>query len=220
MIDVPQRTLEQVVSVEDGWNQDVVRRPLWEHYLGKCYLCERPISCAEFEIDHRIPRGECPAFVHCWLNLFPACSYCNGRRGRFPKSGGVLSPGLDRRVEARLRQRIERISSTEVRARFTAVDPNDVYAHNTAAELERIHSPDSGTTDTAKAGALELLDKIADHYSIEIHPLAKRARRARRRDQPDRRAEAELRRKLARSEPFAMLLRSMLSDELRDLIED
>lgn len=166
-----------------------------------------------------MPQARARALIRCWLNLFPACRYCNKRRGAaYPEHGGLLSPGLDRNLEARLSQRIERADSCEFRARFIAVDPDDLYADNTARELERLHDPESGTTDTSREGAQALLDAIEDHYLSRIALYELQALRARRRGQPDQVAEAELRRRLARDQPFTMLIRSMIHPELADLL--
>ena len=218
MIEAPLRALESAVVVDD-WNVDAVRTWLWEHHRRKCYLCECPISRSEFEVDHRVPQRVSEQLVHCSVNLFPACRSCNGRRGSHPKQGGLLCPGFDSDLEARLEQRIQRIDATEVRACFSARDPEDLDAINTAAELHRIHSPESGTTPTARARARDLLDAIVDHYAATIAPLERKVLRARRRSEPDRVAERDLGRALARSEPFTMLLHSLVAAELGDLLE-
>ena len=219
MIDVSPRSLDDAPDLAEGWNKDAVRRPLWEHHLRKCYLCEQLVKLGHFDVEHRVPQKVSAELRHCWLNLFPAHSKCNGRRGAFPHPGGVLSPGLDRDIEGRLRQRIERTSACEIRARFEATNRDDLYAVNTAQELARLHDPDSATTDTSREATQELLDAIADRYIEVVYPLEHRALRARRRGHPDEDAEAQLRRALSRKAPFTMLIRSMVNASLRDLFD-
>ena len=183
-------------------------------------MCEQRIGLGQFDVEHRVPQAISEELRLCWLNLFPAHSKCNARRGTFPHPGGLLSPGLDREVERRLRQRIERIDACEIRARFDAVDPDDLYAVNTADEIERLHDPDSATTDTSREATQELLDAITDRYVGVVYPLEHRVLRARSRGQSDADAEGRLRQELSRRAPFTMLIRSMVSASLHDLIAE
>lgn len=224
MIDVAPHMLADVVHVET-WNTDAFRNPLWQHYHRKCYLCERPIH-RDFEVDHRVPQNVCHELqlsdlIHCSVNLLPACGSCNVRRQKsLPAHGSLLTPGYDPHIEARLHQRF--ILDVESRAEFAAADPTDIDASNTAAELQRLHSPDTATTEPARGRTEDLLDAIEDHYLEFIHPLVKKVQRGRRRNQLDPRLEDQLVLELTRAAPFTMLMHSVvvqLAPELLDVLD-
>lgn len=224
MIDVAPYMLADVVHVET-WNTDAFRNPLWQHYHRKCYLCERPIQ-RDFEVEHRVPQNVCrelglPELIHCSINLLPACGSCNVRRQKsLPGQGGLLTPGYDPNIESRLHQRF--LLDVESRTEFAAVDPTDIDARNTAAELQRLHSPETATTEPARGRTEDLLDAIEDRYLETIHPLIKKVQRWRKRGHPDPQLESELVLVLSRTAPFTMLMHSIveqLTPELRDLLD-
>lgn len=223
MIDVEQRSRDprSFPDCSSDWNTDSMRRPLWHAHRRKCYSCERELNYGNFEVEHRVPRAQFPQLTHCWLNLFPVCRFCNGRRKGcpYPERGGLLSPGTDSAIEERLNQAVIRESSTEIRARFAARDPSDIYAYNTARELEHIHDPDTATTDTARANTLDHLDAIEDYYTANVYPLEVKVLRARRRGEPDAFAEDELRRSVSRDRPYTMLVRSLIHTSLHELFD-
>ncbi len=127
---------------------DDVRIALDEDFSGKCYLCEG-IATISFDVEHLRPKCDFPDLAFDWSNLFPAHSRCNERRKtwtaaerepthqRWPK-GGMLDCTCDN-VEIRLAQLVV----TDVgglSVSFTATDPCDIPAVNTASELNAIHS--------------------------------------------------------------------------------
>ena len=130
--------------------QDVKDR-LDDDFHGKCYLCER-FHDQQFTVEHLKPQSAFPDLVCEWNNLFPAHHECNnGRKSwatheRIVIDGeskawpidGMLDPCEDD-VEARLVQRLEP-TPTGSRVQFAPVDPNDLPAKNTAAELDHLHN--------------------------------------------------------------------------------
>ena len=170
------------------------------------------------EIEHRRPRAQWLEGKFHWPNLFPACGYCNRRRSKTYPAVGLLSPGDG--VERRLAQEamVDHTGTTLV-CQFAAVDPQDARAEATAQELRQLHSSEHASTARARYASLDLLDAIHDHFLREVHPLELRARRARKRDQPDDVAESALRRVLSRRAPFTMLMRSLVHPALADLFD-
>jgi hypothetical protein len=221
MIDIAPLMLADVAHVED-WDASEFKTPLWMRFRRKCYICERHVR-NDFQVDHRVPQNVCTGglspLVHCSVNLFPSCAFCNVRRSRkLPATGGLLTPGSDTGIEARLQQRFS-LDAPDPRAEFAAVDPSDLDACNTAEELQRLHSPDTGTTETAIGRTYDLLDDIQDRFLTEIHPLATKVGRERRRGRPDPRLESQLVAELTRDTPFTMLMHSLVAQLHPDLCD-
>lgn len=222
MIDVAPLMLADVAHIQT-WNTDAFRNPLWLRYHRKCYLCERLLK-RDFEVDHRVPQNVCRELglddlIHCSINLLPTCDSCNVRRQKsLPAQGGLLTPGYDPNIESRLRQRLI-IDAPECRADFAAVDPADIDATNTSAELQRLHSPATATTEPARGRTEDLLDEIEDRYLEAIHPLVKKVQRWRKRNMPDPQLENELVAELTRATPFTMLMHSLVAQLHPDLCD-
>ena len=106
-------------------------------FLGKCYLCERPIEPNGFEVDHRLQRAwtSGSGLEHQWDNLFAACSDCNQRRPKKEPNAPPLDPGASGSM-ARLVQRW-----ADDRPIFWPTGPKDNNAVSTTAELVHLHDP-------------------------------------------------------------------------------
>lgn len=191
---------------------------LHRDFFGKCYLCERRLSIGEIQVEHRRPRSQWPEGAHHWPNLFPACAFCNGRRGRTYPEVGLLSPGdgVERRI-VQLAQ-VDR-TGTAIECQFVATDPADAVARATAEELERLHSSHEARSHRARHATRDLLDTIHDWFLERVHPLELQVRRARKRRQPDPVAEAALTAALSRRAPFTMLMRSLVHPGLGDIFD-
>lgn len=214
MIDVT-RPAEAPASLaaRNRYNGDDVREALHALFLEKCYLCETPVGLGTFEVDHRRPQGQDEEQRFAWENLFPTCTEykCNQRREKTYPAGGLLDPGQG--VESRISQRFEYSLSSNFRSTgsasivFLPLDPADIPARNTAAELDRIHN---GTGSTAAAAARDLRIKIQDHVASVIHaafdfvnpdPAADLRKK--------QEAEARMRLFVSRRAPYSMLVRSV-----------
>ncbi|MCA9698071.1 MAG: HNH endonuclease, partial [Myxococcales bacterium] len=180
-------------------------------------------------VDHRFPRSRDPEGLHHhdWQNLFPACAQCNVRRGdKYPDSGGMLSPGEG--IETELVQHAEASpNGLAVTCRFDARDAQSQQAVATAAELARLHDPDSTTTFRARANTNDLLTAIRTYYAEDVHPLEVEVlilRRKRAKGQTYApadlcRAERALRAAVSRRAPYTMLVRSLVNSSLDDLFD-
>ncbi len=126
---------------------DDVRQALDEDFSGKCYLCEG-VTPSGFEVDHLRPKCDFRDLEFEWMNLFPAHGDCNKRRKTWPSAerelglqrwpkGGMLDCTRDD-VESRLSQCLTIDVNPNVT--FCAIDPCDIAAKNTAAELAALHS--------------------------------------------------------------------------------
>lgn len=169
-----------------GYQHEAVRARLFEDWDGKCYLCEGPLHLGSTQVDHRVMQAWDPERVNDWHNLFPAHGPCNNRRKRSQRSGGLLSPGEG--VERRLRQRPEDRPGVGWTYTFTPVEPSDLPAVNTAAELHHLHNgKDLHAADLCDAIKTQLL-RVFDAKRKEDTPT--------------------LRLLLSRRAPFTALLRA------------
>jgi len=160
MIDIKRRgrtpqVLLDAASDEATWDaldKLPVLKALHSTFDGKCYLCEKKYELPTYEIDHRVPKNECPQSTFCWFNLFPICESCNKRRRKTWPRGGMLSPGCGQDLEVRLVHTLDFDNARGVVPRFAA-KPSDTEATNTADELTRIH--DNSTDDQGERPAIK-----------------------------------------------------------------
>lgn len=198
MIDVERG--DRPACLDNGYTDPEFRAVLHARFHGKCYLTERPILAASMDVEHRVPRhaggGE-----HDWENLFPADPKANAHRRRTLPDGGYLSPGqgVDTRIVHGLRT-----DHVGVECTFTARDPTDAPARNTAAELHRLHAEirdppldwSRDLRDAIHTALTRLLEEVATWLSLPT-------------EDPERAvAEARVRRRLSRSAPYTGLLRA------------
>lgn len=218
MIDVERTTVVPAsLARHKGFSGVDVLETLHRDFYGKCYLCERSLSIAQVEVDHRRPQCGWPQDIHCWANLFPACTCCNKRRSRAIVRVPLLSPGEG--VEHRIVQRVRFRPTGELECMFVAVLRDDARAQATAEELERLHSPAEARTARARYATIELLAMIRDRYLQWVEPLELVALRARKRHRPDLAVEARLAGLLSRRAPFTMLMRALVHPGLADLFD-
>lgn len=204
-------------------HEDVIRT-LHTDFLAKCYLCERPLPQSLIRVDHRKHWNDFEDLRFEWTNLFPACDHCNGRRPNTYPEQGLLDPGAGHQLESRLHQRVLPGPTGEA-YEFSATQPDDKAAQNTADELARVHAL-SGSTFRARKGAAELRSAILDRYRLDVEPCARNVRRLRRlRAKGEAIPQGELeaserkfRRLTSRRAPFTMLVRSLFGD-LHDLFD-
>ena len=218
MIDVERTTLAPAsLARQKGWAGGDVLESLHRDFYGKCYLCERELSLGEVEVDHRRLQCHWPEDAHCWTNLFPACGHCNKRRSRAKVS--ILRPGEG--IERRVLQRVRFLPhAREIECMFVAADRDDAMARATAAELERLHSPDQARTRRARYATLELLATIRERYLQEVQPVELELLHVRKRRKPKNvAAEAKLTALLSRRAPFTMLTRALVHPVLADLFD-
>lgn len=218
MIDVERsKDAPESLATKQRWDAMDVRRALAHDFLEKCYLCERPVTLGETEVEHRIPRALWNGGEFDWNNLFPSCRYCNMRRPAYHPDG-LVSPGEG--VEVRVSQRA-RVGDdgVSVACAFSARRLGDLQALRTAEELSHIHSIETATTGRAAAAAKELLDEIHDHYYYAVYPREMRVLRGRVRNERRPKDETELQQLLSRRAPFTMLMRSMVHPSLADLFD-
>ncbi|MCU0654752.1 MAG: hypothetical protein MUF64_05515 [Polyangiaceae bacterium] len=185
-----------------------MREALFRDARAKCYLCEQVVVQSGFQIDHLQPKGQYPLRTCDWKNLFCSCPKCNNKRKKTWPSGGLLVPDVDD-VEGRLRQEIDHDGTVS----FSARDPNDSAASNTASELMRLH----GSEDPVLRKDIEnaLLKCLQRAYLLrqELKKLHKE-------DESWHRKRLELKRLLGRGAPFTALLRSRMQDKLSKKLFD
>lgn len=201
----------------DSYRDPSVYQALAEDFAGKCYLCETPRRAAQ--IEHFRPKADFPELRTTWTNLFLACGgSCNQRRVHWPKdtlgkrwpAEGLLDPSTDD-IETRLQQGFTWASHEDiVLVAFSATDPTDGAARNTATELNRIH-------DEHERGR-EIRIKITDTINRVCRELAALLN-------PDRAFEARLRLRamVQRRAPHAGIVRHYLRAHLAkrpDLLEE
>lgn len=165
---------------------------LHQDFLGKCYLCETPITVGTLEVDHRNGRSSLELEFD-WNNLFPSCHWCNGQRRRsYPSQ---LDPTRDE-VEVRLIQWIDQ----SMCPLFAAALPDDVHAANTAAELTRLHNG-------AHPRAADLRGAIVTHLArVSLRVMRYRAPSSTANDRQQ--ILAELRWMLGPNAPYSALVSS------------
>lgn len=175
---------------------------LLRDFLGKCYLCEIPISVRAQCVDHRRPQAQFPDLVFAWHNLFPTCRDCNERRPAYPAEG-LLDPGADN-IESRLHQTLRPGPDGPEAPSFAAIDPRDASAAATARELEHLHNQDSLKAAELRAAIAQRIDEVlTELLHFDAHGSATRG--------PVRQAlEAELRHGFSRRAPFTALVRGRL----------
>jgi hypothetical protein len=184
---------------------------LLRDFLGKCYLCELPISVRAHCIDHRRPQARFPELVFAWHNLFPTCRDCNERRPAYPAEG-LLDPATDD-VESRLHQTLRPGQGGAETPSFTAIDPLDACAAATARELEHLHNQDSLKAAELRAAIAERIDEVLTRLlDFDAHASATRG--------PVRQAwEAGLRHDFSRRAPFTALVRGRLGAACQHLFD-
>lgn len=231
MISLPRRADPPAALANGGARAyaDVsVREALEEDLHGKCYLCER--SRPGLEIEHLRPQVHFHELRNEWNNLFLACNAsCNQRRIRWEARaeaelrdgrpirwpiGGMLNPSTDD-IERRIIQHHELVGS-DVLVTFSARDPEDLAAVNTAIELQFIHDDGRGgriLREDIRAAKCHFLESYAGFRSLD------------RRAQAPERAQAlkRVRHLLGPRAPFAGLLRAWTRGTLAgrpDLLEE
>lgn len=116
-------------TAHDG--ADVLQQLEDDHYK-KCYLCERSL-CTEFQVEHHKSQENYPHLKQDWNNLFWACGYCNGKKGKY--FDNLLAPATTN-IEHEIMQIID---FSQKKASFTPLI--DTNAHNdTCKFLIRIHN--------------------------------------------------------------------------------
>jgi hypothetical protein len=198
------------LAAEKGWRGEDVLDRLFEDFLGKCYLCEIPLGgIGSFDVDHRRPRNDGGAH-HDWANLFPICTNCNVRRSKRWPDGGLLDPASGQGVEKRVLQVLEIDEDGKPLPRFSAANPGDVEANNTAAELDHIHN-DPRPPGRAKAGDLrDAISRRSQKVAREVLEYLHVRLQAPDDEQRIRGHEQRIRRLVARDAPFTMLVRSAI----------
>ena len=209
MIDVS-RASQIPASLGNGTSYDGsdVKAQLFSDFLGKCYLCEGPITLGSMEIDHRHPVNDGGGEFD-WSNLFACCRSCNSRRPRRWPVAGLLDPARGGSVETRVAQAY---SDGEAMV-FAGISASDVAANNTAAELDRIHNgPHAKAVDLRHA----IRDRLLEVF--EIYRCWVRMQRG-----TDAAAQAlahgHLCKALSRCAPYTMLVRSVFKDELSHIFD-
>lgn len=85
------------------YGNEEVRRALEALFYGKCAYCESGLLNAEWDVEHFRPKGRVaersdhPGYywlAYEWVNLFPACKFCNQRRRDKPKWGDLTQAGI------------------------------------------------------------------------------------------------------------------------------
>ncbi|MCB9675501.1 MAG: hypothetical protein H6737_10320 [Alphaproteobacteria bacterium] len=207
-----------------GYDGDDVRAQLESDFLGKCYLCERKLD-GNWQIEHFRPQAG--RFEHLrteWTNLFPADS-CNQNRKKWPAgeridattafpSDGLLDPSdSECDVEARLVQRMDPrpVSADDLVFEFSAVDPTDLPARNTAIELSHIHDSDGQNGRTLRIA-------LHGRWILVLHDLLALQRALNRGENPAEPVK-RLRALLRATAPFTALLRGTIRAEYPDLME-
>ena len=208
------RSIDAPASLAAGkkYNGQDVVDALRRDFLGKCYLCESPLSIRAHSVDHRRPRAEFPDLVFVWANLFPSCRDCNERRPAYPAEG-LLDPTTED-VETRLRQILRRDESNMAdMPAFHASDPGDPCAAATARELHHIHNSRSVKAAELRAAINERVDEILERLlELQSHAGATRG--------PVRAAlEHPLRADFSRRSPFTALVRSRLGAGFEHLFD-
>jgi hypothetical protein len=197
------------LAEEKGWRGEDVLKRLFDDFLGKCYLCENTVDgSGSFEVDHRRQRGDGGADFD-WANLFLICEHCNGRRAKSWPDGGLLDPAGGHRVEARVLQTIEYDGDDKLVPVFCAAAANDLEAVNTAAELERIHND----RDRGRLKAADLRDSIrkrVEKVNREVLEYFRTRLETPLDQQRIHQHEWHIRRLVARTAPFTMLVRSAI----------
>jgi len=191
-----------------------VLEALHRTFLGKCYLCEGPVTLASFHVEHRIPRGHDATREYDWTNLFPCCEGCNLRRKKDYPADGLLDPAGSQSVESRLEQRIADWPGIEPKPYFAARDLTDLAAVNTAHELDRIHNDD---TNSLKAADLRTAILRHQHrvYRLCLHYRNNAAMPEHARQE----VRAHLRLLLSRRAPYTALTRAELTPLGPDIVE-
>ena len=187
---------------------DALRRD----FLGKCYLCESPLSIRQHSVDHRRPRAKFPELEFVWTNLFPSCRDCNERRPAYPPEG-LLDPTTDD-VDARLSQTLRRDEGgTTDMPVFRPLEPGDACAAATARELHRLHNSGSVKAAELRAAINDRIDEILERL-LEFQRHAGTTRG------PVRAAlEHPLRGDFSRRSPFTALVRSRLGAGFEHLFD-
>lgn len=204
MIDVT-RTPVAPAAVAAGNLRDLeVLRTLHGDFLGKCYLCERPVTPGGFEVDHRIPKKEDPSRARDWTNLYPSCEGCNKRRYKTTPPGGLLDPASgDGAIASRIEQRIVDRHPNPTRPGFRALNLDDRAAVNTAGELDHVHN------DPRCIKAEDLRKAIMEHQRRVFHQCL-RYLSGTRSAAEQRELGEHLREMLSRRAPFTALTRAEL----------
>lgn len=211
MIDVqrsqpPPEILDELARKRDQkLHQGDLPARLFADFLGKCYLCERPImGSGDIEIDHRVPLAA-GGPRYAWDNLCCADPSCNKRRPDWPE-GGLLDPAGPDGVERHLIQGYQFNEGGRLRGVFRAVDAENTAAVNTARELDHIHNDD-------QPKAWVIRDSIEQRLA-QVSAVALRYKKARK-QAPESASlmallEKTLRAMAARTAPYTMMVRSHL----------
>ena len=202
MIDI-QRSQPPPESLAEGksYRGEDVNARLLEDFLRKCYLCEGTLI-KNFDVEHRHPLSA-GGGEYDWNNLFPAHHSCNKGRPAYPPEG-LLSPGEG--VEQRLLQWLD----TDRLPCFSSVDPNDVLARNTAAELDHIHRTSTDAADELRRAIVDQLARVLELANqllfMQLYGEGGTVKA--------REVTYELRCKVNRDAPFSVLIRSKLPARL------
>lgn len=183
------------------YDGDDVKERLLADFLGKCYLTEKIVGRASFQIEHRRPIREFPESKFEWNNLFPADADANNRRDRKWPDGGLLDPAGGDGVERRVRQWLD----DESHPHFAAMKSSDRAAANTAAELDHLHNDGLKAADLRSAITNQLcrvLERVLEYERTRNKVPADPVRLIE--------LETEIKRLLSRRSPYTMLVRSRL----------
>lgn len=219
MIDVVRSPLstEQQATLESGGISDALKKQLWEEFLRKCYLCERPVEQGSYEIEHIYPKNNnaWPEYRTRWRNLAIAHDKCNKRRILKESRVPWLVPGGWEQEAGVSERLIQRLDDT-LRPVFEAKNKEDEAAKNTAKEQDHLFNDNH-------ASAVDLLCALRVHlaavYKIE-HQLREAEEAG---DQENKeKYRLQLRRFLSNAAPFTALMRSEFYryKELFDTLQD
>ena len=120
------------LSTTKAYDGADVLQQLEDDHHKKCYLCERKL-CTEFQVEHHKSEKNYPHLIQDWNNLFWACGYCNGKKGK--RFDNLLDPTTTN-IEDEIMQVMD---FSQKQASFTSLVQTD--AHDATCEfLSRIHN--------------------------------------------------------------------------------
>ncbi|MDR0338272.1 MAG: hypothetical protein LBI18_14445 [Planctomycetaceae bacterium] len=173
-------------------------------FFAKCYLTEEQfVNSWSMDIDHFIPQNERPDLIYEWTNLFPISHCANMLKPKKTPEGGYLNPCDDQDdVETEI---IYDLYDYGDKPAFTAKNPNNLKAINTAELLDRIHNGHNNDTNKATEN---LRQAIRKRY-IEILNAIIEWQNTKENTQEQFHAKNKLKLLLSRKSSFCMLCRSV-----------
>ncbi|WP_046246244.1 HNH endonuclease family protein [Hymenobacter terrenus] len=178
-----------------------------EHFYAKCYLTEQKFASSwEMDVDHFVPFADDPSRVFDWNNLLPIAHKANLLRDKRLPAGGLLDPcSASEDVENDI---LYTLVEQGEKPGFTAKDPANQKAVNTAALLDKVHN---GTGSTGSEASTRELRKLIERRYKKLRQVWGEYNLARAENdaQDIAQAEAELRVLLSRRASFTMLMRSL-----------